>query len=101
MTHPFLEVEYSKVRRNTFGDASDEAEPRPSGPKKMTVGCVIFTVPLRKRVSQAVVHEMNRESSEIVSMIGSGIPSCSLIRRVRRLTRIVYFASDGVVQHCG
>jgi hypothetical protein len=44
-----------------------------SGPKKITVGDVIFTVPRRNKVSHAVVVETARARTEIVTEIGSGI----------------------------
>jgi hypothetical protein len=39
----------------------------------MTVGCVILTVPRRKRVSQAVTDETARASTEMVREAGSAI----------------------------
>ncbi len=42
-----------------------------SGPKKMTVGCVILTVPRRNRVNHAVSVEMASDRTEIVNGMGS------------------------------
>jgi hypothetical protein len=44
-----------------------------SGPKKITVGWVIFTVPRRKRVSQAVTAETASDSVAIARETGSTI----------------------------
>jgi len=44
-----------------------------SGPRKITVGCVIFTVPRRNRVSHAVADETARARIETVIEMGSAI----------------------------
>jgi hypothetical protein len=46
-----------------------------SGPKKITVGWVIFTVPRRKRVSHAVTPETASDRVEIARETGSTIVS--------------------------
>src|SRR5258708_6070665 len=73
MTRPRFDVEQRSVRRNTFGSELSSGARGVSGPKKMTVGCVIFTVPRRKRVSQAVTDETPSASTEIAMEAGSVI----------------------------
>jgi hypothetical protein len=75
ITRPRFEVENNKVRRYTFGNGVSECERGVSGPKKITVGWVIFTVPRRKRVSQAVTAETARDRVEIAMETGSTIGS--------------------------
>ena len=77
MTRPRFEVEKRSVRRKTFDERSE------SGPQKMTVGCVILTVPRRKRVSHEVTAEIARARKETV------------IERVKVLD---VFASTAVIQ---
>src|ERR1035441_10650040 len=55
---PRFDVENRRVRRKTLGNGVSRFERGVSGPKKMTVGWLILTVPRRKRVSQAVTDEM-------------------------------------------
>ncbi len=61
---PRFDVENNSVRKKTFGN--DSAVFDPSGPKKMTVGWVILTVPRRNSVSHAVAAEMDRASAEMM-----------------------------------
>ena len=44
-----------------------------SGPRKITVGCVILTVPRRNKVSHAVTEEMLRARIETVIEMGSAM----------------------------
>lgn len=64
---PRFDVEKTKVRRKIFGSVNPGASRGPSGPKKITVGCVIRTVPRRNKVNQAVTVERVRASVEIIS----------------------------------
>src|ERR1700684_770387 len=75
ITRPRLDVQNSKVRRNTFGNAVWSRERGVSGPKKITVGCVILIVPRRKRVSHAVVADTAKARAESVRAMGSVIVS--------------------------
>ena len=61
MTRPRLDVEKSSVRRKTLGGGASSCERGKSGPKKITVGCVIFTVPRRKSVNHAVVADIAQD----------------------------------------
>jgi hypothetical protein len=71
MTRPRFEVENSKVRIKTFGGGKRSGTRDESGPRKMTVGCVIRIVPRRKSVSQAVIEEITNARTEIVVDKGS------------------------------
>jgi len=71
MTRPLLDVENNRVRRKTFGREGSFGERGGSGPKNITVGCVIFTVPRRQSVSQAFTAEMPKASTEIAIETGS------------------------------
>jgi hypothetical protein len=73
MTLPRIEVEKSSVRKYILGGGTSSRERGESGPKYMTVGWVIFTVPRRKRVSQAVVADIARAIIETVIATGSVI----------------------------
>jgi hypothetical protein len=64
---PRFEVENNNVRKKTFGSVLPLSSLGPSGPKKITVGCVILTVPRRNRVSHAVTAERPSASAEITS----------------------------------
>jgi hypothetical protein len=64
---PRFDVENSGVRRKTFGNDLILLDLGPSGPKKITVGWVILTVPRRNKVNQAVIAEIARASAEIRS----------------------------------
>jgi hypothetical protein len=66
MTRPRFDVEKRSVRKNTFGSGVSLRERGASDPKKITVGCVILTLPLRKYVSQRVKDETASASTEIV-----------------------------------
>jgi hypothetical protein len=72
MTRPRFEVAKSRDRRKTFGNGTSWRGPE-SGPKKMTVGCVIFTVHRRKSVSHAVTAETESANTDIVAENGSTI----------------------------
>jgi hypothetical protein len=65
MTRPRFAVATNNVRRKIFGIGLSLRSRGVSGPKKMTVGCVIFKVPRRKSVSQATVADTNKETTEI------------------------------------
>jgi hypothetical protein len=64
ITRPRFEVANRRVRKKTFGNATSRLEREPSGPRKMTVGWVIFTVPRRNKVSQAVVVDTRSDKTE-------------------------------------
>src|SRR6266699_1639156 len=72
ITRPRLDVATSSVRRYTFGSVGSSGKRGVSGPKKITVGCVILTVPRLNSVSQAVIDATPSESIEIVLVMGSG-----------------------------
>lgn len=72
-TRPRFDVAKSRVRKKTLGRAGSSRERRLSGPKNMTVGCVILTVPRRKSVNHAVTADMHRANMEIVTEIISAI----------------------------
>jgi hypothetical protein len=74
MTCPRFDVENNNVRRYTFGSARWSRERGVSGPKKMTVGCVILTVPRRNSVNHAVTVETLRANAEMVIDSGSAMP---------------------------
>jgi hypothetical protein len=52
-----LDVEKRRVRKKTLGRGVSSRPRDVSGPKKITVGCVILIVPRRKRISRAVTDE--------------------------------------------
>ena len=64
---PRFDVENRRVRRKTLGNGVSRFERGVSGPKKMTVGWLILTVPRRKRVSHAVTDEMASARTDIAS----------------------------------
>ncbi len=70
-----LEVEKISVRKNTLEDGLVPEWSGPSGPKKMTIGCVIWTVPRRNNVSQAVRPETPSANKEMAVASGSIIHS--------------------------
>src|SRR5712692_6165466 len=70
---PRFDVAKSKVRRKTLGRGGSSRERGLSGPKNMTVGCVILTVPRRKSVNHAVTADIHRANTEIVTEIASTI----------------------------
>ncbi len=70
---PRLDVEKSKVRKKIFGEGASPAKLGRSGPKYMTVGWVILTVPRRNSVSQAVVADMANARTAMETVMGSGI----------------------------
>lgn len=70
ITRPLWEVEKRSVRSLTFGRLPPISVGL-SGPKKITVGCVIFTVPRRNSVSQAFSADTPRARPEIAIVIGS------------------------------
>ncbi len=72
-TRPRFAVAKSRVRRKTLGRGGSSREVGLSGPKNMTVGCVILTVPRRKSVNHAVTADMHRAKTEIVSELASVI----------------------------
>jgi hypothetical protein len=61
----------------------------------MTVGCVIFTVPRRKRVSQAVTDETASDKTEIVSDIGSTMLAPDLKREHRDIQQAYNNKEEG------
>jgi hypothetical protein len=73
MTRPRFDVENNNARRYTFGSATWSRERGVSGPKKMTVGCVILTVPRRNNVNHAVTVETLRANAEMVIDSGSAM----------------------------
>jgi hypothetical protein len=73
ITRPRFDVENNNVRRYTFGGATRSRERGVSGPKKMTVGCVIMTLPRRNSVNYAVTDETARARVEMVIVSGSAI----------------------------
>jgi hypothetical protein len=52
-----LDVEKRRVRKKTLGRWVSSRPRGVSGPKKITIGCVILIVPRRKRISRAVTDE--------------------------------------------
>jgi hypothetical protein len=64
MMRPLFDVDTRSVLRNTLGEGNCPGRSDVSGPKKMTVGCVMRTVPLRKSVSHAVVADTKRARHE-------------------------------------
>ncbi len=70
---PRFDVAKSKVRRKTLGRGGSSRERGLSGPKNMTVGCVILTVPRRKSVNHAVTADTHRANTEIVTEIAAVI----------------------------
>src|SRR5205823_7515923 len=83
ITLPLFDVEKRSVLRKTFG-RGDLCGVPPSGPKKITVGCVISTRPRRTSVSQAVAAEVTRAKAEIVRAMGSAMTEIQgTVRAVR------------------
>jgi len=66
-----FEVANSSVRRKIFGREGSLRERGVSGPKKITVGCVILTVPRRQSVNHAFTAEIANDIPAIVKEIGS------------------------------
>jgi hypothetical protein len=64
---PRLAVLYRRVRKKTLCDPVRNSVL--SMPKNIAVGWVIFTVPLRKSVSQAVIPDIMRAKMEMVVVI--------------------------------
>jgi hypothetical protein len=73
ITRPRFEVEKSKHLKNIFGDDFLSLPRGASGPKNITVGCVILIVPRRNKVSQAVVADIANASTATERVIGSAI----------------------------
>src|SRR5712691_2406409 len=72
-TRPRFAVAKSRVRRKTLGRGGSSRERGLSGPKNMTVGCVILTAPRRKSVNHAVIADTHRANTEIVNELASAI----------------------------
>lgn len=81
---PRLAVEKRSIRRYTLGKATFSRGWGESGPKKMTVGCVMLTRPRRNSVSQAVVADTASARIEMVMLTAdmgvSTIPALPQIR---------------------
>jgi hypothetical protein len=91
MTRPRFDVENKSVRRKILGDGGSLGERGMSGPRKITVGCVIFTVPRRNRVSHAVADETARARIETVIEMGSAI--VRLINQIKPISTPQTFGS--------
>jgi hypothetical protein len=72
-TRPLFDVETRRVRIYTYGGGLASRTREASGPRKMTVGWVILSVPRRKSVSHAVADEIARARIEIVVATGSAM----------------------------
>ena len=71
-TSPRLDVLYSKARRKTL-EATSAFSALASRAKQTMVGWVICTLPLRSKVSQAVVPEISSDTPEMMRLKGSAI----------------------------
>jgi len=80
-TRPRFDVAKSRVLKKTLGKGGSSFERGLSGPKNMTVGCVIFTVPRRKSVSQAVSTDRNSAKTEIVTDMPSVVRTIAVHQR--------------------